>query len=100
MTDLSQLAKSLTKAQREAVLWCHEDGSPRTHLKGSEVSFFALAKVIKGDPCKQVATIYSLCKRGQSETEKRGLWPAPTWQLTPLGLALRAHLKGQTDADA
>ena len=90
-----QIAGKLTKAQRAALLWCNEDGTPRAHTKGAETSFYCMAKAIKGDPEKEVATIYSLVKRGQSQTEKRGIWPTPTWALTPLGLQVRAILRGE-----
>lgn len=93
MTDAAKIARGLTKAQREAVLWCYADGSPRVHTKGAQTSFYCLNKIIKGDPTKQVAIIYALTKRGDSPDVKRGIWPAPTWALTPLGLAVRAELE-------
>lgn len=98
MTDPKVIAEGLSEAQRRAVLWCDPAGS-RVHDKAAprEVSFFAIEKVIRGDPQREVALIYSLVKRGQSKTEKRGLWPAPTWRLTPLGLAVRIHLTANKD---
>ena len=92
-----QIAAGLSPAQKRAVLWCNPDGSPRVHLKGPETSFFCLWKVIRGDPTKEVALIYSLAERGQSTTEKRGIWPAATWKLTPLGQSVREILKEQDD---
>ena len=97
MPNPAEIAAKLTRAQRAAVLWCNADGSPREWEKGGEVSFFCLAKVIIGDPEREAATIYSLTVRGDSKTQKRGLWPNPTWALTPLGLAVRAHLEKNDD---
>ena len=91
--EAEAVALGLTKAQRQAVLWCPEDGSAREWEKGSEVSFFCLAKIINGDPAKEVATIYALTERGQSATRCRGLWPNPTWRLTPLGIEVRRILQ-------
>ena len=97
MTNAHTIAAGLTAAQRNALLWCHVDGSPRDHIAGSprEVSFYVLAKVIKGDPCSQIATIYSLVKRGENKVVGRGRWLVATWMLTPLGLAVRAILQEQ-----
>lgn len=76
MTDLSQLAKSLTKAQREAVMDAED-------MMSSHGGYPFLTVRHTGAP-----------------------WPHPgmaefltlkTDRLTPLGLALRAHLKGQSD---
>lgn len=95
MTDLSTLAASLSEAQRRAVLWCAQDGSARIHDKGAprEVSFGCLAKIIDGDPTKEVATICSIVTQANHPTVKSGLWPARTWSLTPLGRQLRDHLE-------
>lgn len=88
------IAASLSEAQRRALLWLPADGTARDHEFRSprEVSFYALAKVIKGDPKREVASIYSLCWLGRNEDRKRGIWPMPTWGATPLGLAVRSHL--------
>jgi len=93
MTEVERIAKGLTKAQRCAMMWCEADGSPRVHLKGAQTSFYCLAKVIKGDPKKEIATMYALVEQGVSKTERRGLWPATTWSLTPLGIAVREYLE-------
>lgn len=69
MTDLDKLAKSLTKAQREAILnglrreWRTIEALIRRHLVSVRTCF----------------------------PDGNGL------PLTPLGLALRNHLKGQND---
>jgi hypothetical protein len=93
--NAEQIAARLSPAQKRAVLWCNGDGTPKVHLKGPETSFYCLWKVILGDPRKQVAQIYSLAEHGKSTTEKRGLWPASTWKLTPFGLEVRAILEKQ-----
>lgn len=98
MNTVEQITAGLSPAQKRAVLWCNDDGTPRVHLKGPETSFYCLRKVIRGDPTKEVALIYSLAERGQSTTEKRGIWPASTWKLTPLGQSVRAILKEPNDA--
>lgn len=94
MDDIPTIVKRLTKAQRQAILWMNADGSPRDEVKGSprSVSFYCLSKVIIGDPCNQIAQIYSICKQGSNAHVKRGIWPVPTWALTPLGIAVRAYI--------
>ena len=71
MTDLDKLAKSLTKAQREAV--CGR---------------YAWADIIDEE-------------EGEAGLYAKGIWnPRPKYGEsihTPLGLALRDHLKGQND---
>ncbi|GEM70990.1 hypothetical protein SAQ01S_07560 [Sphingomonas aquatilis NBRC 16722] len=92
--DVPAICASLTKAQKAAVLWMREDGKPRTHDKDAprEVSFWAIRNRLEGDPEQQVARTYSLCRRGDGERRKGRVWPDTTWRLTPLGLAVRAHL--------
>ncbi len=95
--ELAAMAARLSASQKRAMLWMNTDGSPRDEVKGSPspVSFYCLQKVIIGDPAQKVSLIYSLCKQGSSATSKRGLWPANTWALTPLGQQFRAHLQDQ-----
>lgn len=95
--DLARLAGGLSEAQKRAVLWCHADGSYRVHDKQAprEVSFWVLLKVIKGDPLREVATMFSLTMQADHPTLKSGIWPARTWALTPLGQQVREYLKGQ-----
>jgi hypothetical protein len=70
VSDLDKLAKSLTAAQREAVV--RTTGDDRGRYK------FAVGSS-RGIP-----------------TELKARWIDGSY-LTPLGLALRAHLKGQSD---
>ncbi len=84
MTDLSQLAKSLTKAQREAL-------------------HFASEHPVYGWVCRPGRSSTGMAEKGLIGrfyiTSMSGN-PTGYRQLTPTGAALRAHLKGQTDADA
>lgn len=95
--ELDALAKGLTKAQREAVMWMNDDGTPREHDKSAprEVSFWAIRQRLEGDPSKEVAKTYSLCSRADGERKRGHIWPPNTWALTPLGLAIRSHLRAQ-----
>lgn len=75
MTDLDKLAKSLTKAQREAIMsardiMSHHGGYP----------YFTVRNTGEMWPCG-IAQFLTL----------------KTDRLTPLGIALRNHLKGQND---
>jgi hypothetical protein len=96
--DVATIAKGLTKAQRKIILWADPSGALRELGKGegSTVSCWALMKVVKGDPTKEVAQVYSLVTKGKGSTKPRHMWPQDTWGLTPLGLAVRAHLQGQS----
>lgn len=93
------VAASLTKAQRRALLWCHESGEPRQWEKGAETSFYCLADIRWGDPTKQVAHVAVLVTRADGEKPKGRLWRANTWCLTPLGLQVRALLQDQPHAE-
>ena len=92
--SVGEIVASLTKAQRSAVLWCPDDGSFRAHDKSAprEVSFWALANVVRGDPTREVARIYKLTKYADGGKRAGQIWPDRTWALTPLGLAVHAHL--------
>jgi hypothetical protein len=96
--QVAEIAGRLSKAQREAVLWMREDGAPRTHEKGAprEVSFWALRNRLEGHPEREIARTYSLCKKGDGERRKGSIWPATTWALTPLGLAVRNFIQGNS----
>ena len=109
MTDLSQLAKSLTKAQ----LWALE-GVARGKAKspawfGEYMMERPGAMGDRKTPYKAQgygrmggAMMRRLLRMGLVEIhyEDHGHWCPTRATITPLGLALRAHLKGQTDADA
>lgn len=92
--SVESVAAGLTKAQRKAVMWMNADGSPREHDSTAprEVSFWAIESRTIGDPAKQVAVTYSLCRRADGQRKTGCIWPPNTWALTPLGLAVRAHL--------
>lgn len=97
MTDVAEIARSLTKAQREALAWLPADGSAREHVKGAprEVSFWAMRMVVRGKPDREVARTYSLCRREDGERQPGRIWLPVLWSLTPLGLAVRDYLKEQ-----
>lgn len=96
MTDIAKVAAGLSEAQRRALLWLAADGSSRGGWKGSEVSFYVMKQIIKGDPKKEIATVIELCfSPGRTSPTKKMRWGDALWQATPLGLAVRAYLEGQ-----
>lgn len=106
MTDIEQIASKLTDAQRRALLWLPADGSWRDHRRlpkandgVSETSLWHLLSKTIGNPKKQIATTWSLAVHdfNSGEKEHRQMWRNTRWKLTPLGVAVRAHLKEQTN---
>lgn len=87
----ADLARSLTEAQRRALLWLSEE--PQAWPKGSEAPLYGLADWMNGDPSKRPAVAAKMCRAvGRTEPTKASLWGKTLWQLTPLGLRVRAEL--------
>lgn len=94
-TEIAGIVAKLTKAQREALLWCDPSRPKEYHSGGAprEVSFYAIASVLLGDPKKEIARTYSLVRRGVGQKAPGQIWPSNTWTLTPLGISVRAALQ-------
>lgn len=87
--------RRLSEAQKRALLKLPGDGSEIRWEDGrAEVSLYAMQGVVKGDPKKQIATTYSLTEVAPPAIVD-GKWDRSRWRATPLGLAVRAILKGE-----
>jgi hypothetical protein len=81
MSDVAEIARGLTKAQRRALIHAPDDCEwmGRGNLGGFKLSFAAMDRPDLGKP--------QLC---EVATDITGIFDA---RLTPLGLAVRAHLE-------
>jgi len=92
MTDAATIAKGLTKAQRRAVMAMGAGWMTTAEMRPA-------ATQASGDVLYQMHRRNPLCERqwatwGSERGQKRG--EGYEYRLTPLGLAVRAHLQEQT----
>jgi hypothetical protein len=82
--DIAKIAAGLTTAQREALMWHCPNGGERTNPGAGT------GGTMKNLATKGLSTVrYEWFNCGNARRYRR---------LTPLGLAVRAHLKENTDA--
>ena len=90
----AEIAARLTAAQKRALLWLPGDGSEIERQKGAprEVSLWAMGNQRIGDPEREAAIVYSLCRHSAPEAarEPGKVWAPLRWRLTPLGREVRA----------
>ena len=95
---LNDLAKKLSPAQRNAVLWLPEDGSEKEYCNGlgakqkvSRTSLYCLTNFTIGDPTKGVAVCCKMVRQIHNKGSKDSgqIWPNDLWALNPSGVAIR-----------
>lgn len=99
MDDVNRIIARRSAAQKKALMWLPADGSARTRAKGapSEVSFWAMSNIVEGNPAKEIARMYRLCRHIDGKHQPGRFWPDRMWQLTPLGLAVRQRLQERAE---